>query len=213
MGETRILPVLFAGAMLLGAMPATADSGFYFGTGFSYRLMNKQSFKEEKRYVQRKRIAHDIVIGYRRDNGDKFYGTEINIERFLRGKFFNINTEAECEAALNYSYFCTRRSTYRLRAIFGRKLNSAVEGYAALGIGIVKGFGAPVNNSVQMGYNTGFSAGLGLQIATGKRGMLRGEITYDNFNIPLKHIYGPNGTRLNPDYEATRIKVSYIFAF
>jgi len=47
----------------------------------------------------------------------------------------------------------------------------------------------------------------------GGRGMLRGEITYNNFNVVIRHPKGPDGTTYSPSYEATRLKLSYIFAF
>lgn len=190
-----------------------AESGVYFGTGFSYRSMSAHSFKDEKRYVQRKRAAHDMVLGFRTDTGNAFYGPEINIERFLRGNFTDRLYQKDCAAVQDTSFYCSRRSTYRLRGIYGRKLDRGLETYVALGIGVMKGYGARHQGKVSLGINAGISMGLGMQVALGNRGMLRGEVTHDIFNMVVKHPYGPGETRYSPSYEATTIKISYIYAF
>lgn len=192
---------------------SVAESGIYFGTGFSYRSMNAHRFKDEKRYVQRKRVAHDIVLGFRTDSGNIFYGPEINVERFLRGSFPDRLDQEDCAAIQDASFYCSRRSTYRLRGIYGRKLDNGLETYVALGIGMMKGYGARHQGTVSLGINAGISMGLGMQVALGKRGMLRGEVTHDMFNMVVKHPDGPGGIRYSPSYEATTIKISYIYAF
>ena len=208
-----VIICIMAGAVSVVASPCLAESGIYFGTGFSYRLMSSHRFKDEKRYVQRKRAAHDMVLGYRIEKGLTFYGPEINVERFLRGRFADMQDYGVCKTVQYGSYFCSRRSTYRLRGIYGRKLEHGLEAYVALGIGVMKGYGATGQGRTSLGASAGITAGVGLQIPVSTRGMLRGEITYDNFNVVIRHPKGPDGTTYSPSYEETRLKLSYIFAF
>ena len=163
-----------AGAASAMAASCLAESGIYFGTGFSYRLMSSHLFKDEKRFVQRKRAAHDIVLGYRTEKGRVFFGPEINVERFLRGRFAGMQDYRTCNMVQYGSYFCSRRSTYRLRGIFGRKMKHGFEAYVALGIGMMKGYGTAGHERASLGANGGFTAGVGLQIPLSMRGMLRG---------------------------------------
>jgi len=204
---------LLAGGLSIVAGQSMAESGIYFGTGFSYRSMSAHRFKDEKRYVQRKRIAHDMVLGFRTDSGNAFYGPEINVERFLRGNFPDRLYQQDCAVVQDTSFYCSRRSTYRLRGIYGRKVGRRLETYVALGIGVMKGYGARHHGKTSLGINAGISLGLGMQVALGNRGMLRGEVTHDRFNMVMKHPDGPDGIRYSPSYEATTIKISYIYAF
>ena len=206
---------LFLLAGNLSVYPANAESKaeYYFGTGFSYRIMGAHGLRDERRYVQRKRASHDMVLGYRFENDRFFYGPEINIERFRRGWFPDMKTSQSCEAIQRSSYYCARRSTYRVRGIFGRKIGQQAEVYTALGMGVVKGYGVIQQGRTSLGINTGITVGLGVQYRILKTGMLRAEVVYDNYGLVLQHPTSLNGERYSPSYEATTIKVGYILNF
>ncbi|WP_457647872.1 hypothetical protein [Profundibacter sp.] len=199
----------------LAAYPVNAESTakYYFGTGFSYRILGSHGLRDEKRYIQRKRASHDMVLGYRLENGRFFYGPEINVERFRRGWFTDTKASQSCEAIQQSSYYCARRSTYRVRGIFGRKVGQNAEVYAALGMGVMKGYGAIRQGRTSLGINAGVTVGLGVQYRILKNGMLRAELVYDNYDLVVQHPTGLDGERYSPSYEATTIKVSYILNF
>jgi len=193
---------------------ALADSGYYFGTGFSYQPFRIRQIKSARPMVRRKRAALDLVLGYKTETETSFYGAEINIERFLRGRLNDAQGSADCSAALTDSFYCSRRATYRLRGIYGRKIGKDVEAYVALGVGMMKGRGALDVSRASLGINAGITLGMGLQFAVGRQSMLRGEITHDTFNVILKHPKSEvGGTDYYPSYEATTVKVSYIISF
>jgi len=204
---------LLAGSLSANPINAESKTEYYFGTGFSYRIMGAHGLRDEKRYVQRKRASHDMVLGYRHENDRFFYGPEINIERFRRGWFPGMRASPSCGAIQRSSYYCARRSTYRIRGIFGRKIGQQAEVYTALGMGVMKGYGAIQQGRISLGINAGVTVGLGVQYRILKTGMLRAEVVYDNYDLILQHPTGPSGERYSPFYEATTIKVSYILNF
>ncbi len=211
--KTKTTICLLAGSVSVAPLTAVGETGYYFGTGFSYRLMSAHRFKDEKRYIQRKRSNHDMVLGYRSEKGRAFFGPEINVERFRRGWFQDMTVPVNCEAIQNASYYCSRRSTYRVRGIYGRKLGQRTEVYGALGMGVMKGYGPIQQGRISLGINAGVTVGLGIQYPIRRNGMLRAEVVYDNFDLVVQHPRGPDGQRYSPSYEATTIKVSYIMSF
>ena len=213
----NLLSALTVATTLAGATIAQAD-GLYLGFGLGYAQLDSKADGPAGTYgsgaSELKAPMVGLTAGYRWDLSSGFAAVEGNIDLSTKKGFTNtVNGNACPTPGATGAYYCSHKSTIRLRGIYGMPVGTGWELYGALGVGAMVGDGATDISYVDKGMNVGVTAGLGVQRDLG-RGKLRVELVYDNFNTSKIHpTVSLGGLKYDPTYKATSFMASYIFQF
>lgn len=182
---------------------AVAEEGLYYGVGLAYSDAESASQPGGSTTSNASFGQLGVTVGYRWDQGDWFYATELDGELSLGNNFVG-NSNSVCAVYANGPYYCAHDATLRVRFAVGTSSGDDYEFFATAGAVKVFGESAVSPTSQASASNTGYTVGIGAQRAM-ERGTLRGELIYDNAEDN-----GPPSF-YRPTYEAITLKFSYLF--
>lgn len=199
---TTILTSGVAAATLL-ASSAYAEMQYYGGGGIGYSKATSNGdfgFSSEGGLFQL-----GVTLGARYDRQRLFFAAELDSDINVGGEMEYSGTP--CSGGAIGPYFCSQAATVRLRGMVGTSISS-YEVFGTLGYAVMFGNGATNTNTTGRGSVGGVTYGIGAQKAFGN-GTVRLEVIQDS----LTGIIDKPADRYSPTWEATTVKVSYLWDF
>lgn len=200
---TTILTSGVAAATFL-ASSAYAEMQYYGGGGIGYSKATSED--NNIRTSEGDLFELGVTLGARYDRQRLFFAAELDSDINVGGEMEYSGTP--CSGGASGPYFCSQAATVRLRGMVGTSISS-YEVFGTLGYAVMFGNGAisPAGNT-DLGSVGGVTYGVGAQKAFGN-GTLRLEVIQDSLTSIIDKPAGQG----EPTWEATTVKVSYLWDF